>query len=382
MKKLLTRLDIQVIMITGIFVLVTSIIVTSIYWNAMFDIVLDVYRDRALAIYNTTESKIDPKMFIDINSPEDMETDLYKESLDLLLLLKNNAGVLYLYTAKLNTEGELVYVIDGLEQDQDFRYPNDIIEESISQEMLEALNGEAVMPSEIKETYWGDILVAYVPFQGKNDEVLGVVGIEFDVAEISKAYTNLKIAQACIVIIVTVIAVIISKNMFKRISNPLYIDKNTEDALTGLKNRNAYEVDINNIIARGHSKGTGIIVADINGLKNVNDRLGHSAGDEYIKIVSNAIKSTKSSHMVAYRTGGDEFVIMMHDATEKALEKFINDCTIKVKEQKEFEDMRCSLACGYGICDLESDYSLEETYHKADVLMYQEKRRQKENNIR
>lgn len=382
MKKLFSRLDVQVIVITMVFVLFSSLIVTTIYWNSMFSIVLDVYKDRSFAIYNTMKSKIDTNTFLEINEPSDMGTDLYKENLELLRLLKNNAGVLYLYTAKLNTQGELVYVIDGLEEDEDFRYPNDLIEESISCEMIEALKGEAVMPTEIKETDWGDIFVSYIPFYSDDNELLGVVGIEFDVANVNQAYTDLKTIQVVTVLIVTGLAVFISTTLFKRISNPLYLDKNTEDALTGLKNRNAYEVDINNTKERGLSKGVGVVVADINGLKNVNDRLGHSAGDDYIKLVAKSIKETKTSQMIAYRTGGDEFVIIMPDATEEVLKTFIKECTIKVKSQKEFEDMRCSLACGYSICDLDSDYNLEETYHKADVYMYQEKRRQKESNVR
>ncbi|MFI3249610.1 MAG: GGDEF domain-containing protein [Eubacteriales bacterium] len=144
------------------------------------------------------------------------------------------------------------------------------------------------------------------------------------------------------------------------------------------KNRNAYEVDLNNLIVRGKSEMVGVIVADINGVKEVNDRLGHSAGDDYIRMVADVIRENKTSTMVAYRTGGDEFSIFIQDAELEEMKNFVETCIYQVKHQKKFSNMRCSLACGYTIFDSEQDKTLNDTYKRADDLMYAEKRRQKE----
>ena len=70
----------------------------------------------------------------------------------------------YLYTAKRNDEGTLVYVVGGLPEDaDDFRYPGDAIEPEIQSELERALSGETVLPEKILDTDWGNIFIAYYP---------------------------------------------------------------------------------------------------------------------------------------------------------------------------------------------------------------------------
>lgn len=85
------------------------------------------------------------------------------------------------------------------------------------------------------------------------------------------------------------------------------------DALTGIKNKRAFtevQEELENKIASGNLSELGIIVCDLNGLKNINDTQGHEAGDIYIKdaakIICNVFK-----HSPVFRIGGDEFVILL-----------------------------------------------------------------------
>lgn len=348
----------------------------------MFESMMVQYEDRTYALYETIESKLDERAFAEINTPEDMDGKLYKDAQELLLTLKNTADVLYLYTAKVNGEGQFVYVVDGLELYEDFRKPNDAIEDEITYKMYEALGDNPVMPDSILKTEWGEIFIAYLPFHDMNGDVIGVLGVEYDASGTYAVYNELKRTVIVMLILIVLVAVILSNIVFKRISNPLYMDKHTRDIATGMKNRNAYEVDVHNMKARGTHKNACIVVADINGLKEVNDRLGHASGDNYINLVAECINSTKSKQMISYRTGGDEFVVIMENADEKEIREFIHNCSDKVKNQKKYSNMRCSLACGYSMFNESEDYSIEDTYHKADVYMYKEKRRQKEEHER
>lgn len=89
------------------------------------------------------------------------------------------------------------------------------------------------------------------------------------------------------------------------------IRKSQTDELTGLFNRRAYEEDIyehNDVPVEEHFVS---ISLDVNGLKVVNDTLGHAAGDELIVGASHCMKKSLGPHGRIYRTGGDEFIAIL-----------------------------------------------------------------------
>ena len=88
----------------------------------------------------------------------------------------------------------------------------------------------------------------------------------------------------------------------------LLVKKTIVDELTGLYNRRAYEEDI--LDYSNTSIGDDFVYAsiDVNGLKAVNDEIGHAAGDELIKGAADCMTKAFGSYGKVYRTGGDEFV--------------------------------------------------------------------------
>lgn len=377
-RKLTARVDVQVSTMVFFCTVFATILTSIVYWNFTFKIMLVSLEERVYALYDSVEERLDMDTFYLINNEDDVQTQLYKDSLQELLNLKKGSGVMYLYTAKENENGEFIYLIDGLEEDEDFRYPGSLIEADIVPKMKRALDGETIMPKKIINADWGDIFISYLPVHDENNDIVGVVGIEFDASVTYKTYKNLISLTPFIIILVSLTAMLISIRAFKRISNPLYMDLATKDSPTGLKNRNAYDVDLNNLIVRGKMEDIGIVVADINGLKEINDRLGHSAGDDYIRLVAQAIKDNKKENMVAYRVGGDEFVLISTQLKEIEIKEFIEQCSNQVENQKLYTDMRCAVSCGYGVFDCNIDENLEDTYKRADILMYEEKRRYKQ----
>ena len=93
------------------------------------------------------------------------------------------------------------------------------------------------------------------------------------------------------------------------------------DALTKCFNRRAYETAIHGLDLH---KEWIYISMDINGLKCVNDSLGHAAGDELICAAADCMKECFQNYGNVYRIGGDEFVIIMTEKTEE-LQKIIKD---------------------------------------------------------
>jgi diguanylate cyclase (GGDEF)-like protein/PAS domain S-box-containing protein len=87
------------------------------------------------------------------------------------------------------------------------------------------------------------------------------------------------------------------------------------DPLTGLANRNRLEQHINEILtaAKRNDESFAVIILDLDFFKNINDSIGHDAGDALLQIVSERLKNTIRSKDIVARVGGDEFVIVIND---------------------------------------------------------------------
>jgi len=105
------------------------------------------------------------------------------------------------------------------------------------------------------------------------------------------------------------------------------------DQMTGLCNRHRFEEEMAAHGARVHRHGgsTTLIVIDLDGLKRVNDQLGHAAGDELIRGVSQAITSRLRTTDVAGRLGGDEFGVLLLESTPEGAMKVAHDLLAAIR---------------------------------------------------
>lgn len=135
-----------------------------------------------------------------------------------------------------------------------------------------------------------------------------------------------------------------------------------EDSLTGLYNRNKF----NHILDEYEEKKKarlGIAYFDMNGLKEINDQYGHSAGDE--KIVRIAAHINRRFAGKAYRIGGDEFVVVDEEMEEDAFRAAVRD----VCEGMESEGISASV----GISWRDEHCHFSDQFDEADRRMYEEK---------
>ncbi|MEG2015251.1 MAG: GGDEF domain-containing protein, partial [Clostridia bacterium] len=111
------------------------------------------------------------------------------------------------------------------------------------------------------------------------------------------------------------------------------------DSMSGLKNRNAYILDIDNYKNNKENQKVGVVYIDINRLKEINDNFGHLSGDKTIVTTAKCISKIFCEYNV-YRTGGDEFVIICYDIEEK-------EFSTKVEELLAlFEEVKISVSLG------------------------------------
>ena len=148
------------------------------------------------------------------------------------------------------------------------------------------------------------------------------------------------------------------------------------DGMTGLYNKSKYLSMINGKYA--DIKNVAVIFWDINDLKKTNDTIGHEAGDRLISIVATSIRSITDSKDMAYRIGGDEFVMIIMDCDEDGVkEKLLRWNEALNMVGKEW-DYPVSVSTGYAVGE---GKDIAEIIHKADQLMYENKREWHRNNF-
>ena len=135
-----------------------------------------------------------------------------------------------------------------------------------------------------------------------------------------------------------------------------------KDSLTGLFNRHAYFSDAK----RDPKSITSIISIDMNGLKEINDHLGHPGGDEAIVTLSTCLFKALKHREYGYRIGGDEFIIVCRRTSEERVLELIENIRKNVDET----NITCSI--GYAL-NLDGIKPVQELLKESDRMMYKEK---------
>ena len=141
----------------------------------------------------------------------------------------------------------------------------------------------------------------------------------------------------------------------------------SRDMLTGILNRNEMNNYVDALSNGAHSPGkpVGALFADLNGLKQVNDTLGHPAGDELIRTATRVLRHVFHDEEI-FRAGGDEFTVIVIGATLEEMKQKAR----QLAEYSKTEDV--SLAVGYHV---ESDCrNVRDALRIADENMYDDKR--------
>ena len=146
------------------------------------------------------------------------------------------------------------------------------------------------------------------------------------------------------------------------------------DALTGIKNKRAFteaQEEMQQSLSAGLVDELGIIVCDLNSLKDVNDNQGHESGDNYIKQASKLICNV-FKHSPVYRIGGDEFVVLLHGEDFKNRETLLNDFDKMMYENIIKDDL--VISTGLDIYSKEKGDTFQTVFERADKKMYARKK--------
>jgi diguanylate cyclase (GGDEF)-like protein len=157
------------------------------------------------------------------------------------------------------------------------------------------------------------------------------------------------------------------------------------DSLTGLYNRTIFEEIFEQVLEKSkrYDETFQLVLIDLNGLKVLNDRLGHTAGDQLIKQFGNTLKKITRKSDVLGRYGGDEFVAVFHYARREDLHGKLRDL-LQFLEDHPFciEGTSCTCSFSYGIATFGDDgLSLKELVQVADRRMYEFKEAYKSSHL-
>jgi diguanylate cyclase len=151
----------------------------------------------------------------------------------------------------------------------------------------------------------------------------------------------------------------------------------TRDALTGLHNRAALTDGLEHALAQGarYGRKIGVLFMDLDRFKEINDSLGHSAGDRVLREVAARLRrSVRQSDIVA-RLGGDEFVVVVEDFQAGAnLEVVARKIVDVVAQPFRLEDLELPMSVSVGVAAFPQDgNNIETLLRNGDAAMYHAK---------
>jgi diguanylate cyclase (GGDEF)-like protein len=154
------------------------------------------------------------------------------------------------------------------------------------------------------------------------------------------------------------------------------------DHMTGLYNhRGFYNLaeHLAKMTRRSRTKSL-LIYADMDGLKQINDTLGHHAGSEAIMAVAEVLRNSFRDCDIVARLGGDEFAVLAPNVALPDSRKLIERLRNNLKAYNEGGDHPCQLSLSIGAVEIDHNYEfgIEDQMAKADAEMYRDKRQRKE----
>ena len=149
-----------------------------------------------------------------------------------------------------------------------------------------------------------------------------------------------------------------------------------QDALTGLHNRYAWDRFSNDYIS---NEAYCVVYMDMDGLKKVNDRYGHLAGNTALQIVANSIRNSVRENDLVTRCGGDEFQVLSTNVDAEFWDNLQQVINGEIDRQIAEKSLPYTFGVSYGycICNKEHPLSFEECCDRADALMYENKKMRK-----
>lgn len=152
--------------------------------------------------------------------------------------------------------------------------------------------------------------------------------------------------------------------------------RSTHDALTGLHNRFFFDEELSRL-EENHRQPISVLMLDMDGLKKINDSLGHFTGDEALRRVARLVRSCLRGEDLVARLGGDEFAVLLPNTRQRERDRIIARMN-RMLSHSNRQNPGLPLAISIGAATAQPGESLRKALEEADQRLYEEKRRKKE----
>ncbi len=252
--------------------------------------------------------------------------------------------------------------------------------------LLEYLNLKrlSAMGMDYQLSYYDDTKIDYI-MEGATEMPEDAVSVEFPVRNLTWKlvisptegwFSNKRSMFVIGILLILSIFVGLITNMFFKLreKNEMLTTISIKDKLTGCYNRRAYEDKLTQYGKEGMKDDFVYVAVDVNGLKRINDTLGHTAGDELICSSASCLKECFGDYGDFYRTGGDEFIGLL-SVGEEDLEKAKKKFEETMEKKKGILVDKVSMSVGYTARKEFPEASITEIAKTADKRMYEAKRK-------
>ncbi len=154
-------------------------------------------------------------------------------------------------------------------------------------------------------------------------------------------------------------------------------EKAYSDPLTGLSNRRALKRYVKRLCRRRKESSFALLLIDLDHFKEVNDTLGHAAGDKVLIDVAEILLNETRPSDIVVRTGGDEFVLVLEDMNNADdIAAIAARIIAKIERPIFWEEHRCNVGASIGIVQAKNDaaISVDTLIEDADEALYKSKR--------
>jgi diguanylate cyclase (GGDEF)-like protein/PAS domain S-box-containing protein len=224
--------------------------------------------------------------------------------------------------------------------------------------------GEALVGVEERET-WEDgreawVSTTKVPLSDRSGAIVGLFGISRDITEKKRQEQQLA-AQAEKL-----------ADQARELEHLVLVDD-----LTGLFNRRGLQFVGEQALYKARRDGTSValLFLDLDGLKQINDTMGHGVGDEALRAVGTVIREVTSESDIAARIGGDEFAMLLFDEDGAAATRVVERIAGGITVAGATLALPFDLSVSVGVCQIDprTPGSVEDLLAEADRSMYDEK---------
>jgi diguanylate cyclase (GGDEF)-like protein len=367
----------------GIAALVMVTIVAAPQWLAQ-RARLEVLREHVADVSQLAASTVDGDLHRQLLDPANYTAELYARALAPLVRFHSAIpDAFYVYTMA-DRGGETFFVLDtSMSPDLKALHklrPSPYMERfelraEYSSDWLEQLAaGRTWVTPSFQRDDFGYFLTGHAPIFDHEGRYSGFVGVDFDLGYYLAQEERFRMigigSLAAVALAALLIGFLVARYHFDlHHQMQRHYDSSIRDELTGLLNRRGALDAVSRMLTDADSVHAALLV-DIDGLKVINDTLGHAAGDAAITRLAATIRATVRGDDIAARIGGDEFLIVAPRCSEVAAAKIaaqiINRLSLPTENQPA-----CSVSVGISIETGVADF--DGMYRRADEALYRAK---------